>query len=62
MLENIRGSIAIITAVGRQGSGKSYLLGRMLLNKKQGFQIGTAGSPVVWRLWGKPILGQTAKQ
>lgn len=62
MLENIRGNLAIVTAIGKPAGGKTYLLGRMLLNKKQGFPLGTNNNPVVWRLWGKPILGQTSKQ
>ena len=42
-------------------TGKSYLLNRVLLNRKDGFGVGPTVNPCtkgLW-VWGRPVRGQT---
>lgn len=51
----------MVSMVGMPRTGKSYLLNKMLLNRKQGFEVGRHSSHQSGlAMWGKPVLGQTS--
>ena len=60
-LESIRGPIGVISVAGMYRTGKSYLLNRIILDRKQGFGVGStiqACTKGLW-VWGQPIIGKT---
>lgn len=60
IVKDIKGPVAVISVCGLPKTGKSYLMNKMLLNKKQGFAVGEQSQEEDLILWGKPLLGQTA--
>lgn len=50
-LETIPAPISVVTVAGQYRTGKSYLLNRVLLNRKQGFGIGSTVNPCTKGLW-----------
>lgn len=63
IVRDIKGPIAVVSVCGMNNTGKSYLMNRMLLNKKQGFPVGRREQGEEMEglmIWGKPLLGQTA--
>jgi len=51
----------VIAVAGMYRTGKSYLLNRILLNRQDGFGVGStvnACTKGIW-LWGRPVQGQT---
>lgn len=61
-LKSLASPIAVISVAGMYRTGKSYLLNRVLLNRKGGFGVGPSVNPCtkgIW-VWGKPISGTTA--
>jgi hypothetical protein len=62
IIREIKGPLAVVAVTGLPQTGKSYLLNRMLLNRKQGFLVGgNDHSEIGLTIWGKPVLGQTSK-
>ena len=57
-LETIPAPISVVTVAGQYRTGKSYLLNRVLLNRKQGFGIGSTVNPCTKGLW---LWGNTLK-
>lgn len=58
-LKSLGSPIAVISVAGLYRTGKSYLLNRVLLNRKSGFGVGPTINPCtkgIW-LWGRPING-----
>lgn len=58
-LRSLTSPIAIISVAGLYRTGKSYLLNRVLLNRKSGFGVGPSVNPCtkgIW-IWGRPITG-----
>jgi len=61
LLQSINGEIGIIAVAGMYRTGKSYLLNRMILDRSEGFGVGStvnACTKGLW-VWGKPIKGRT---
>lgn len=57
IISSIRTPIAIISVAGLYRTGKSYLLNRMLLNRSDGFGVGStinACTKGLW-MWGTPL-------
>ena len=55
---SVKGKLAIISVAGVYRTGKSYLLNKMLLNRKSGFAVGPTINPEtkgIW-VWGKPLI------
>ena len=60
-LSSLDSPIAIVGVAGMYRTGKSYLLNRVLLNRKGGFGVGPTVNPCtkgIW-IWGSPIKGRT---
>eukprot|EP00357_Protocruzia_adherens_P021897 CAMPEP_0115015452 /NCGR_PEP_ID=MMETSP0216-20121206/26784_1 /TAXON_ID=223996 /ORGANISM="Protocruzia adherens, Strain Boccale" /LENGTH=1622 /DNA_ID=CAMNT_0002385589 /DNA_START=185 /DNA_END=5053 /DNA_ORIENTATION=+ len=60
-LKKLKNPIGIIAVAGMYRTGKSYLLNRMLLSQKRGFEVGPTVNPCtkgLW-IWGKPVQGYT---
>lgn len=60
-LRTIQGPIGVVAVAGMYRTGKSFLLNRMLLNRKAGFNVGPTINPCtkgLW-IWGQPIQGTT---
>lgn len=58
-LKSLGSPVAVISVAGLYRTGKSYLLNRVLLNRKSGFGVGPTINPCtkgIW-LWGRPING-----
>jgi hypothetical protein len=58
-LRSIEAPIAVVGVAGLYRTGKSYLLNRIILNRKTGFGVGPTVNPCtkgIW-IWGKPIPG-----
>lgn len=58
MIQSLNGKIAVIAVAGLYRTGKSYLLNRMLLNRSDGFGVGStieACTKGIW-VWGKPLI------
>jgi hypothetical protein len=69
MLRAIEGPIGVIAVAGMYRTGKSYLMNRLLLNRREGFGVGPSINPCtkvrimvtkqgLW-IWGRPTLGTT---
>ena len=61
-LRSLQGPIGVISVAGLYRTGKSYLLNRMLLNRSNGFGVGStinACTKGLW-VWGTPLKGQSA--
>ena len=62
LLEAVDRPVAVISVVGKYRTGKSFLLNRILLNRKSGFGVGptiNACTKGIW-MWGEPFLAETA--
>ena len=62
-LRSLQSPIAVIGVAGLYRTGKSYLLNRIILNRKNGFGVGPTVNPCtkgIW-IWGKPISGTTSE-
>ena len=60
-LRSLKSPIAVVSVAGLYRTGKSYLLNRVLLNRKEGFNVGStvnACTKGLW-IWGAPIQGKT---
>lgn len=60
-LTSLDSPIAIVGVAGLYRTGKSYLLNRVLLNRKSGFGVGPTVNPCtkgIW-IWGSPVPGRT---
>ncbi|CAG9321625.1 unnamed protein product [Blepharisma stoltei] len=60
-LKSLDSPICVISVAGMYRTGKSYLLNRVLLNRKRGFGVGPTINPCtrgLW-VWGTPIPGTT---
>ena len=58
-LRSLEAPIAVVGVAGLYRTGKSYLLNRVILNRKSGFGVGPTVNPCtkgIW-IWGKPISG-----
>lgn len=58
---NLQLPIAVIGVAGMYRTGKSYLLNRMLLDRRKGFGVGPSVNPCtkgIW-IWGTPVAGRT---
>lgn len=58
-LQSLEGPLCVISVAGMYRTGKSYLLNRVLLNRKRGFGVGptvNACTRGLW-VWGTPIAG-----
>jgi len=54
--------LGVISVAGTYRTGKSYLLNRMILQRKAGFGVGPTVNPCtkgLW-IWGKPLIGKQA--
>lgn len=61
-LRSLQGPIGVISVAGLYRTGKSYLLNRMLLNRSNGFGVGStinACTKGLW-VWGTPLKGTSA--
>ena len=62
-LRSLSSPLAVISVAGLYRTGKSYLLNRVLLNRKGGFGVGPTVNPCtkgIW-VWGRPVLGTTGE-
>lgn len=62
-LRSLQGPIGVISVAGLYRTGKSYLLNRMLLNRSNGFGVGStinACTKGLW-VWGTPLKGTSAE-
>lgn len=62
-LESIPAPISVVAVAGMYRTGKSYLLNRVILNQKQGFQVGPSVNPCtkgLW-LWGRTLSAVTTE-
>ena len=62
-LRSLSSPIAVISVAGLYRTGKSYLLNRVLLNRKGGFGVGPTVNPCtkgIW-VWGRPVTGTTSE-
>ena len=62
-LRSLNSPIAVVSVAGLYRTGKSYLLNRVLLNRKSGFGVGPSVNPCtkgIW-LWGRPVIGTTTE-
>ena len=50
-LRTIQGPIGVVAVAGMYRTGKSFLLNRMLLNRKAGFNVGPTINPCTKGLW-----------
>mmetsp|Transcript_19811 Transcript_19811/g.36576 ORF Transcript_19811/g.36576 Transcript_19811/m.36576 type:complete len:1656 (+) Transcript_19811:4704-9671(+) len=60
-LRSLSSPLAVVTVAGMYRTGKSYLLNRVLLDRKDGFGVGPTVNPCtkgLW-VWGRPISGVT---
>ena len=61
-LRSLGSPVSVISVAGLYRTGKSYLLNRVLLNRKTGFGVGPTINPCtkgIW-LWGRPLNGTLA--
>ena len=57
MMESVKAPLGVVAVAGMYRTGKSYLLNRLLLNRKQGFSVGPTINPCtkgIW-IWGTPL-------
>lgn len=62
-LESIPAPISVVAVAGMYRTGKSYLLNRVILNQKLGFQVGPSVNPCtkgLW-LWGRTLSAVTTE-
>ena len=62
MMEHVKGPIGVVAVAGMYRTGKSYLLNRLLLNRKRGFNVGPTINPCtkgIW-IWGTPLKSFTS--
>ncbi|OMJ78006.1 hypothetical protein SteCoe_22289 [Stentor coeruleus] len=60
-LNTLQIPLAVVGVAGMYRTGKSYLLNRVLLDRKKGFGVGPSVNPCtkgIW-IWGTPIIGRT---
>lgn len=60
-LNTLQMPLAVVGVAGMYRTGKSYLLNRVLLDRKNGFGVGPSVNPCtkgIW-IWGTPIIGKT---
>ncbi|CAG9315681.1 unnamed protein product [Blepharisma stoltei] len=60
-LKSLNEPLGVISVAGMYRTGKSYLLNRVILNRKKGFGVGPTVNPCtkgLW-IWGSPISGIT---
>ena len=61
ILSAIKKPLAVVSVVGKYRTGKSFLLNRILLNRKSGFGVGPtimACTKGIW-MWSEPIMVET---
>ena len=61
MMESVKAPLGVVAVAGMYRTGKSYLLNRLLLNRKQGFCVGPTINPCtkgIW-IWGTPLKSFT---
>jgi len=58
MMSLIKGPIGVVSVAGMYRTGKSYLLNRLLLNRKGGFNVGPTVNPCTKGIW---IWGHLSK-
>ena len=61
MMMHVKGPIGVVSVAGMCRTGKSYLLNRLLLNRKGGFGVGSSVNPCtkgIW-IWGTPLKSFT---
>jgi hypothetical protein len=51
MLEKIEGPLSVITIAGGYRQGKSFLMNRLLLNIKKGFEVGGSVNACTKGIW-----------
>ena len=57
LIRNIPSPFGVVAVAGMYRTGKSYLLNRVLLNRKSGFGVGPTIQPCtkgLW-IWGRPL-------
>ena len=62
LLASVPAPLAVVAVAGLYRTGKSYLLNRIILDRKSGFGVGPSVNPCtkgLW-VWGRPIMGKTA--
>lgn len=59
LIKSINSSFGVVSMVGNYRTGKSYLLNKMLLTEKNGFEVGQTINSCTKGLWiySKPIIG-----
>jgi Guanylate-binding protein, N-terminal domain/Guanylate-binding protein, C-terminal domain len=60
-LKTLQAPIGVISVAGRYRTGKSYLLNRVFLNRRNGFSVGPTVNPCtkgLW-VWSSPVTGST---
>lgn len=61
LLASVSAPLGVVAVAGLYRTGKSYLLNRIILDKKSGFGVGPSVNPCtkgLW-VWGRPIEGRT---
>lgn len=61
LLASVPAPLAVVAVAGLYRTGKSYLLNRIILDRKSGFGVGPSVNPCtkgLW-VWGRPIEGRT---
>jgi len=59
IIKQLNNEFGVVSIVGTEGSGKSFLLNKLLLQYKNGFSVGKLENPEnkgIW-IWSKPLLG-----
>lgn len=60
IINQLNSDFGVVSIVGTEGSGKSFLLNKLLLQYKDGFTVGKSvankNQKGIW-IWSKPLLG-----